>query len=113
MKPFARLLTAAVIAGSALASPATASAQSSGFGTYDVKQLSNEGFQSCRALGDSGYAATAAGILNNAGGRDGERPFRVRVCFETASQCERFVGRIYQHIADIYILRHANCTPRG
>lgn len=113
MKKTATLLTTALVAGLALAAPGQALAQSSGIGSYDVKQLSNEGRDSCRALGDSGYTATARGILNGAGGRNGDLPFNVRVCFETASQCERFAGRIHQHISDILVLRHASCSPRG
>ena len=113
MTSSSKILSALLFASAVLVAPASVSARTTGDGGHDVKRLSSEGFAACRALGDSGYTGIATGIISGTSSRTGESAFRVRVCFRTASQCQRFISRIRHHISDVQTIRYTNCSPRG
>ncbi len=81
-----------------------------------VSQLNWHGFQKCKALGRSGWTASARGLLGDGGGgyySGGFRQFQVRTCFETRSACNRFIQRIHHEVPQIEQLFHATCTSRA
>ena len=114
MNTTAKILTAAILATSALGVPQNAHAFfGSDSGAASVKRINSEGFRACKALGDRGYTAIVRGLYSNGSERTGSGPFHIRTCFETAAQCERFIGRIRNHVAGIEELRYRKCSPRG
>ncbi|MDJ0614178.1 MAG: hypothetical protein QNJ29_10920 [Rhizobiaceae bacterium] len=110
----------AAIAALALApavSTGTAHAVSPNFTEAAISKINWDGFQACKALGNSGYTAVIRGIHNAASGgtyrNGGEARFNIRTCFETAQECERFSSRIHHKVANIEQVWLNRCSPRG
>ena len=102
------LALAAVLVGM-LATPAQAI--NSNFGDRAVRNLNSEGYARCQSLGRSGYTATASGISESGTG-PGSGTFRIRSCFATRSQCERFLVDLPRLVGKIDTFRHRTCKPR-
>ncbi len=116
MNRFSKLAIAALFVASPLVTMTSAHAVSPNFPSAALLKINSDGFRTCKALGNSGYTAVARGLLGDGGGGRrgaGDRPFQLRTCFETASQCERFLDRIHHRISQIEQLNYIGCTPRG
>ena len=117
MKKLPKTIAASLFAAASLTSMMQpAQAISPNFSGAVVTQLNNQGFKTCKAMGDSGYTAIARGILGDGGGGNrspGYRNFQVRTCFETSAACEKFIKRIDHKISQIEQLYYAGCKSRA
>lgn len=105
-------LNTVILVGIISAMALTAShAANPNFGERAVKQINGEGFRTCKALGNSGYTATASGILSSGTAR-GSGKFRLRTCFRTLGECKNFLARIPNLVGKIDTIRHRTCKPR-
>ena len=101
------LLSACVFSASSVLTHAASSNQ----GERALQIINSEGFRTCKSLGNSGYTATASGLLIGGSGRGSGR-FRLRTCFQTQRECEAFLDRIPNIVGKIDIIRHRQCKPR-
>lgn len=115
MNRFSKLAFSALLVASPLATISSAQAISPNFPSAALLKINSDGFRTCKALGNSGYTAVARGLLGDGGGGRrgaGNRPFQLRTCFETASQCEHFLDRIHHRISQIEQLNYIGCSSR-
>lgn len=113
MKNLSKTICAAVLAAGTMAGTANfASAANPNFPGAAITKLNSQGFHTCKALGNSGYTATAHGQYSGGNSNLGVKSFRLRTCFETKAQCDHFVSRLHHTISKIERLYRTNCESR-
>ncbi len=116
MNKIARLAAIGALALSPALSAGSAHAVSANFTEAAIQKINWDGFQTCKAQGDTGYTAVARGIHSAGGGgtfRGGFNAFQIRTCFETAAKCENFLNRIHHKVANIENFHYIGCKARG
>lgn len=116
MKTLAKLAAIGALALAPALSTGSAHAVSANFTEAAIQKINWDGFQTCKALGRSGYTAVARGNHSAGGGgnfRGGYNSFQIRTCFETANQCNRFLDRIHHKVANIENFHYIGCKARG
>jgi len=109
MKKLAKFTTIAMLA----AAPFAASISTNAYATEGrLAGLKSEAYRSCQVIRGYGYTGIVRGKTSGGTTYGGDKRFTVRYCFETASQCTKFINNIENILHNVTQVNFSTCKPR-